>query len=145
MPQIHQRVDAVRQAAVDFAECVYEASIANGKPPGTTASSDTGITPARLRQELTQYVADLVVRVAVRALDADESSAAGTQAAYGLTTAESRVAVLLTQRKTAREIASEMRITEHTARRHTEHVMKKLRIHSRREVVRMFRQEQHLL
>lgn len=53
---------------------------------------------------------------------------------FGLTRREAEVALLLSKRKSNREIARTLVISEHTARRHTEHVMGKLGVHSRREV-----------
>lgn len=53
---------------------------------------------------------------------------------FGLTPREAEVALLLAERKTNREIADELVISPHTARRHTERVLGKLGIHSRRSV-----------
>lgn len=53
---------------------------------------------------------------------------------YALTPAECRVAMLLAERLSNREIASRCGIAEHTARRHTEQVLRKLHVHSRRDV-----------
>lgn len=54
----------------------------------------------------------------------------------GLTQAERRVAVLLAQRLSNREIAHACTISPHAARRHTERVLAKLEIKSRRDVAR---------
>jgi len=51
-----------------------------------------------------------------------------------LTAAEERVATLLAARWSNREIARYLDVTEHTARRHTEGVLRKLGIHSRTKV-----------
>lgn len=53
---------------------------------------------------------------------------------FGFTRREAEVALLLSRRKSNREIARTLVISEHTARHHTEHVMAKLGVHSRREV-----------
>lgn len=52
----------------------------------------------------------------------------------GFTRKEARVAVLLSEGKTNVEIADELFISAHTARHHTESVLLKLGVHSRREV-----------
>lgn len=51
-----------------------------------------------------------------------------------LTPREAEVAVLLAQRKSSHEIARALEFTIHSARRHTEQVLLKLGIHSRRDV-----------
>lgn len=56
--------------------------------------------------------------------------------AFGLTQRETHVALLLAGRRSNREIATELCVTEHTARRHTEKVLLKLGIHRRAEVHR---------
>lgn len=53
---------------------------------------------------------------------------------FGLTERESEVAQLLASRKTNKEIARMLSITVHTAWRHTERVLLKLGISSRRDV-----------
>jgi DNA-binding CsgD family transcriptional regulator len=50
---------------------------------------------------------------------------------YRLTRKETRVALLLAHRRSNAEIASELNISPHTARRHTENVMLKLNVSSR--------------
>lgn len=56
-------------------------------------------------------------------------------ATYSLTPAEIRVALLLGQGSSNREIATELFITDHTARRHTERILSKMNVRSRAEVV----------
>lgn len=53
---------------------------------------------------------------------------------FGLTPREAQVARRLAVRRTNDEIADELEVSEHTARRHTEQVLRKLRICSRRDV-----------
>lgn len=53
---------------------------------------------------------------------------------FRLTPREAHVAMLLAVRTTNREIASELGVTEHTARRHTEKVLMKLDVHRRHDV-----------
>ena len=57
--------------------------------------------------------------------------------AFRFTRSEARVALLLAARSSNREIAEELDVTEHTARRHTEKVLSKLGIHHRIEVREM--------
>lgn len=52
----------------------------------------------------------------------------------GLTAQEARVAALLVERRSNREIADSLVISPHTARHHTESVLRKLGIHSRKDV-----------
>jgi DNA-binding CsgD family transcriptional regulator len=56
------------------------------------------------------------------------------RARFGLTARELQVAQLLGERLTNREIATVLRISEHTAERHTERVLQKLSLHSRSDV-----------
>lgn len=53
---------------------------------------------------------------------------------FGLTAREAQVATLLADRSTNREIAGALRISEHTAERHTERVLHKLGVDSRTKV-----------
>ena len=56
------------------------------------------------------------------------------RATFGLTRSEVRVAALLGEGKSNLEIATELGVSPHTARRHTERVMQKMGIHSRAQV-----------
>lgn len=56
---------------------------------------------------------------------------------FGLTPREAQVARRLALRRTNSEIARELHVSGHTARKHTERVLRKLRIHSRRDVYRV--------
>lgn len=56
------------------------------------------------------------------------------QSIHGLTTREMEIAVLLAQRRSDREIADQLFISPRTANAHITRVLKKLRIHSRRDV-----------
>jgi DNA-binding CsgD family transcriptional regulator len=55
-------------------------------------------------------------------------------ATFSLTRAQARVAALLGQGKSNEEVAKELFISPHTARRHTERVLQKLNVRSRAEV-----------
>lgn len=67
-----------------------------------------------------------------RNLPADEEMLRGFQ----FTPSEVRVALLLAERRSNREIAEELGVTEHTARRHTEKVLQKAGVHRRVHVKR---------
>jgi DNA-binding CsgD family transcriptional regulator len=56
---------------------------------------------------------------------------------FGLTGQEARVAVMLADQRTNREIAARLGVSVHTARHHTERVLAKLHIHSRYDVRRV--------
>lgn len=55
---------------------------------------------------------------------------------FGMTGREADVALLLTRGARNAAIASELRISQHTARHHTENVLAKLNVHARAEVAR---------
>ncbi|HET9425589.1 MAG TPA: LuxR C-terminal-related transcriptional regulator [Gemmatimonadaceae bacterium] len=55
---------------------------------------------------------------------------------YRLTAMELRVALLLADGNSNKKIAATLGVSGHTARHHTEHVLRKLGIHSRNEVAR---------
>ena len=57
-------------------------------------------------------------------------------ARFGLTPQEARVAILLADQRSNREIADRLGVSVHTARHHTERVLSKLQIHSRYDVKR---------
>ena len=56
---------------------------------------------------------------------------------FGLTPQESRVALMLADQRSNRDIADRLGISVHTARHHTERVLSKLEIHSRYDVKRV--------
>lgn len=53
---------------------------------------------------------------------------------FGLTEREADVAMMLAERLTNREIARALRVSVHTVRRHVEHILAKLDVHSRKDV-----------
>jgi DNA-binding CsgD family transcriptional regulator len=55
---------------------------------------------------------------------------------FGMTAREADVALRLARGERNRTIASELRISPHTARHHTESVLAKLDVHTRAEVMR---------
>jgi DNA-binding CsgD family transcriptional regulator len=64
----------------------------------------------------------------------DELSDDRLKSWYGLTSREIQVARLLAERQSNREIAEQLNITGYTAGRHTEKVLRKLGVGSRRDV-----------
>ena len=60
---------------------------------------------------------------------------------FGLTPRETEVSQLLARGSSTAELASELGISIHTARRHAEHVLRKLGVHSRGAAVAMLRAE----
>jgi DNA-binding CsgD family transcriptional regulator len=77
-----------------------------------------------------------VVVVVVTASEPDSTflDRAELRRRFGLTERECQVALLLAERRTNKEIARALRVTTHTAGRHTENVLMKLGISSRRDV-----------
>jgi DNA-binding NarL/FixJ family response regulator len=53
------------------------------------------------------------------------------QLEYGLTTREMQVAILLAEGRSNQDVAAALRVSPHTARHHTQHVLAKLGVHSR--------------
>lgn len=73
-------------------------------------------------------------RVVVVFAESDEYETEWVQSHFRLTPREAEVAVLLDRRLSSREIAVALDVTIHTARRHTERVLRKMRISDRKEV-----------
>src|SRR6185437_16680247 len=86
-------------------------------------------TKLRVRSVSHSTLAERVQRSASEYLSGDQ-----LQREFRLTRAEANVALLLAQRRRNREIAQELGVSEHTARRHTEKVMGKLGVHRRTDV-----------
>lgn len=66
----------------------------------------------------------------------DNEDAMRVREDFGLTQREFEVALMLRSRHTNHEIAQRLGVSEHTARHHTENVMRKLRVRTRTEVAR---------
>ncbi|HET7552530.1 MAG TPA: LuxR C-terminal-related transcriptional regulator [Gemmatimonadaceae bacterium] len=97
----------------------------------------TGEEAHRVRGEvLALAAASPVVLVTIERHPAGHPSYDQLRAAYGLTAVESRVAALLAERLSNREIAQLLGVTGHTARRHTERVLRKLGVNRRTAVRR---------
>jgi DNA-binding CsgD family transcriptional regulator len=78
--------------------------------------------------------AQSMVVVALDVLDRQQVSDTDLRARYSLTPREIQIARLLATRYHTLEIADVLGMSVHTARRHTEHVLTKLGVHSRQEV-----------
>ncbi len=78
--------------------------------------------------------AENLVLVSLQRLPPEPPTLDSLQARFPLTCQEARVALLLARRKSNEEIALELAISLHTARHHTEQVLRKLGVHSRKEV-----------
>lgn len=72
------------------------------------------------------------VLVSLERLDPEPPSPNELRERFGLTAREAQVACLLVQRLTNDEIANTLEISSHTARHHTESVLMKVRVNSRR-------------
>lgn len=77
--------------------------------------------------------------IVVSVLDEGRDEGSATLRRYRLTPQESTVAQMLCERLTNTEIAERLGIAEHTARHHTESVLSKLGVRSRRDVARILR------
>ena len=75
-----------------------------------------------------------MIVVALDPLDQQQRSDTELRATYALTSREIQIARLLATRHHTPEIADLLGISVHTARRHTEHVLMKLGVHSREQV-----------
>jgi DNA-binding CsgD family transcriptional regulator len=75
-----------------------------------------------------------VVIIALERLGSELPPEPEVRTRFGLTRKQASVALLLAQRKSNQEIASELFISPHTARHHTERVLTKLGVHARTDV-----------
>ncbi|MFW6080156.1 MAG: response regulator transcription factor [Gemmatimonadota bacterium] len=82
---------------------------------------------------------DGAVVVAIERAPARLPTVAELRRWYDLTRREAEVALLLAERRTNREVAGDLCISPHTARRHTERVLQKLGVRRRTEVERVLR------
>jgi DNA-binding CsgD family transcriptional regulator len=131
---------------LETAEAVARAVLAhvhgNGGEPGSSFA-----TPAASRQEIRtsmgryrlrgcavgpDTMAESAVLVSMDRLEVDPPSPDALRKRLGLTARESQVACLLVQRLTNDEIAAALGISSHTARHHTESVLLKVGVNSRR-------------
>ena len=113
-----------------------------GEWPGHTGSVDLVVRTASMEYRVRGTVTDSkgafrsrdLVVTWLRPCKPRHLSAEELRSRYGLTAREVRVSALLAAGSGSREIAQVLGISVHTARRHTEAVLRKLLVHTRREV-----------
>jgi DNA-binding CsgD family transcriptional regulator len=106
-----------------------------GAPPASRQVIDSGTARYRLRGCMLgpdTLDAESAVLVSVDRLNPEPPTPDALRDRFGLTARESQVACLLLQRLTNDEIAGALGISSHTARHHTESVLTKVRVNSRR-------------
>jgi DNA-binding CsgD family transcriptional regulator len=121
---------AMRRAAMVACGCVAM--------PETCATRCVTTDTARYRITVSTYGCrgdrDAAVLVALERRSSRVATEAELRERFTLTPAESRVALLLATGQNNADIAAALGITSHTARRHTERVLRKLGVRSRAEV-----------
>lgn len=129
--------ESINQAAILLAMRLYELGNLESDSGSPSTGGEVGIvgTTLRIRWELVQASGDDSVVADAAMLMHGPPAISAMQRRWKLTRTEARVAILLSERNTNREIASALGITEHTARRHTERVLKKLDVHNRAHVL----------
>jgi DNA-binding CsgD family transcriptional regulator len=138
---------ARRQAALETSNAIL--SIARARQGGGTAASEVVVRGSRAEYRVraravrAKAPGGLVIVTVRRQPVAPTLSPAELAARYGLTRAEARVALLLEGARTSRQIAEQLGISVHTARRHAEAVLKKLGVHSRGAVGARLRDDRH--
>lgn len=105
-------------------------------PEGTRHFSIDGVSYCLYAERVTNVVGQPVIVVTVERRSPEYPLPYELKELFGLTPSEARVALLLASRKSNREIARELGVSEHTARRHTEKVLLKLNLHRRSDVQR---------
>lgn len=133
---VREAIKDSRRVALDRAEQGTTA----GRSRSTSFTVETHTTPIGFRVQCTVIHRETeaasrreTVVIWVRAVAARRLSLAELRRRYGLTAREGRVATLVEAGARTREIAHTLGIV-HTARRHTEAVLRKLGVHSRMEV-----------
>jgi DNA-binding CsgD family transcriptional regulator len=139
--------DEDRERMLEAADAVARAVIAHARSDGRMPASPLGA-PAASRQVIQTGLAryrmrgclvgpgtldvEAAVLVSMDRLNPEPPSPSALCERFGLTAREAQVACLLVQRLTNDEIADALRISSHTARHHTESVLMKVRVNSRR-------------
>jgi len=132
---LQDAIDRARhQAAVETSNAIL--SISRARPEGSAACEVVvrgSRAEYRVRAKAVRAKAPggLVIVTVQQLPLARTLSPAELATRYGLTRAEARVALLLEDAKTSRQIAEQLGISVHTVRRHVEAVLKKLGVHSR--------------
>lgn len=126
------KADALMRAAGALA-----ADVCPGSPPALTPAQRTVRLAAAYRLHASFLPRTVLGEGAVLVAVARQSlfpPPAHLRAEFGLTPRETEVAVLLAEGRSNNEIAEQFVISEHTARRHTEHVLRKLELNTRAAV-----------
>ena len=142
---LEQEPDRARilEATAAVAQAVIAHARSDGRTPGSSLGAprasrqviETGTARYRLRGCLVgpdTLDAESAVLVSVDRLNPEPPTPDALRDRFGLTARESQVACLLLQRLTNDEIAGALGISSHTAQHHTESVLTKVRVNSRR-------------
>jgi len=136
-PERERIAAAVRAAALGVAWARTAGGLTGAHPPSPALDVTTAQGRYRVRATSAAEGAfgpDPVALVVVEAATPALPSEALLRARFGLTKQEARVALLLAERKTNREVAEALFISPSTARGHTERVLEKLGVATRRAV-----------
>ena len=87
--------------------------------------------------DMATYDIGAMVLLRREAIDSAPLTEQALASRFGLTPQEARVALMLADQRSNRDIADRLGISVHTARHHTERVLSKLEIHSRYDVKRV--------
>jgi DNA-binding CsgD family transcriptional regulator len=144
--------DPDRERILETAEAVAHAVAAHARGPISEPAGGATATPASSRQEVQTAIgryrlrgcvvgpdtvdSESAVLVSVDRLTIEPPSPEVLRDRFGLTVREVQVACLLVQRLTNEEIAATLGISSHTARHHTESVLLKVGVKSRRALQR---------
>jgi DNA-binding CsgD family transcriptional regulator len=132
----------IRNAALAMSPSVQPSARHVRSDPGTPPFRELRTSTWRYQMSTSLLPAGLLAAqaltvVALERAGAQPRTAAELRMKYGLTPREIEVARLLASRRMTSEIAAALGISAHTARRHSERVLAKLGVHSRREVARL--------
>lgn len=128
----------IQRSALAIADQVADQSATDRATPEPSAMAQQQIAGMDylFRRQVVRSAYGHVILVAIERCSVELMAANEAQSVFGLTRTEALVATLLAERKSNREIADGLRITQYTARRHTEHVLKKIGVHRRTEIGR---------
>ncbi len=127
------RIRSAMAGAADVISAVRTPFVIGAPITVATRRSTYHLHPSRLPEGLVDPEPALLVLV--HRHEARLPDARSLEGRFDLTPRQAEVALLLGRRKTTPEIARALTISPHTARRHTEVVLAKLGVHSRRDVL----------
>lgn len=134
---VEQALGAVARAAPEAARGAADTAPGGARRRTASRDVDTRMARYRLRGSLVGpevLGAQSAVLVSIDRLRTETPSPDMLGAQYGLTAREVEIATLLAQRFTNDEIAKAVGLSPHTTRHHTESVLLKVGVHSRREL-----------